>query len=89
MPYFGSPAGRATPRGRRCPISRAADSALSLPWIRFSVNSMPRSPLIVPGAALRGLVAPIMSRTTFQVSSGPSMAARTTGPRDMKVTSSA
>ena len=33
---------------------------------------MPRSPRIVPGAASRGLVAPIIVRTTFQVSSGPS-----------------
>ena len=30
--------------------------------------SMPRSPRIVPGAASRGLVAPISCRTTFQVS---------------------
>ena len=33
---------------------------------------MPRSPLIVPGAASRGFVEPINVRTTFHVSSGPS-----------------
>ena len=44
----------------------------SLPCTRFSVNRMPRSPRIVPGAALRGLVAPIIVRTTSHVSSGPS-----------------
>ena len=54
------------------PISRWADSSESEPCTRFSVNSVPRSPRIVPGAASRGLVAPIIVRTTFHVSSGPS-----------------
>ena len=53
----------------------------SLPWTRFSVRSMPRSPRIVPGAASRGFVAPIIVRTTFQVSSGPST---TTGAADSR-----
>ena len=63
------------------PISRCADSNESLPCTRFSVNKMPRSPRIVPGAALRGLVAPITVRTTSHVSSGPSKTRATTGPR--------
>ena len=46
---------------------------------RFSVTSRPRSPRIVPGAALRGLVAPVMVRTTSQVWSGPLTTIATTG----------
>ena len=45
-------------------------------------------PRMVPGSALRGLVAPIMPRTTSQVSSGPSITMATTGPRLMNVTRS-
>ena len=47
-------------------------SAESEPCIRFSDVSMARSPRIVPGAASAGFVAPIIARTTCQVSSGPS-----------------
>ena len=43
---------------------------------------------MVPGAASRGLVVPIMVRTTFQVSSGPSTTNTRAGERPMKATSS-
>ena len=69
-------------------VSRSADAAESLPWTRFSVNRMPRSPRIVPGSAWRGLVAPTIVRTTSQVSSGPSRTMATTGPRLMNATRS-
>ena len=54
--------------GKKISISRAADSALSEPWMRFSVSSTARSPRIVPGGASAGLVGPISVRTIFQVS---------------------
>ena len=38
--------------GKKMAISRAADSAESDPWTRFSVSSVPRSPRIVPGRRL-------------------------------------
>ena len=78
-----------TDSGRKCRSRAAADSSESLPCTRFSVNKMPRSPRIVPGAALRGLVAPIIVRTTSHVSSGPSSTIATTGPRLMNATRSA
>ena len=37
--------------GKNSAISRAADSGPSLPWTRFSVSSIARSPRTVPGAA--------------------------------------
>ena len=57
--------------GKNNAISRAADSGPSLPWTRFSVSSIARSPRTVPGAASCGLVAPINVRTTFHAF-GPS-----------------
>ena len=46
------------------------------------------SPRIVPGAASRGFVDPIMARTTLKVSAGPSSTSTTAGPRLMKRTRS-
>ncbi len=42
---------------------------------------------MVPGAAWAGLVAPVMSRTTSQLPSGPSTTMARRGERVMKVTS--
>ena len=67
----------------------AADAAESEPCTRFSVKIVPKSPRIVPGAAERGLVVPIIARTISHVSSGPSTTSATTGLRDMNATSSA
>ena len=44
--------------GKKIAISRAADSAESEPWTRFSVSSVPRSPRIVPGGGLGGVGRP-------------------------------
>ena len=44
--------------GKNSSISRAADSALSEPWTRFSVSSSARSPRIVPGRRLGGIGRP-------------------------------
>ena len=49
--------------GKKIRISRSAEASESLPWIRFSVRSRPKSPRIVPGAAAAGSVAPMRSRT--------------------------
>ena len=78
----------ATRAGKKIPISRAADSAESEPWTRFSESVLPRSPRIVPGGASAGFVAPIMVRTICQVSGGPSTTSSSEGDRVMKVTSS-
>jgi hypothetical protein len=51
-------------------------------------HSMARSPRMVPGAASAGLVAPIIVRTTFQVSPGPSTTASSAGERVMNDTRS-
>ena len=45
-------------------------------------------PRIVPGAASRGLVAPISVRTTFHVPRAPSTTIATSGPRVMNATRS-
>lgn len=74
--------------GKKIPISLSADSGPSLPCTKFSVNSMPKSPRIVPGAASDGLVTPINVRTTFQVSLGPSTTSNMAGPLVMKDTKS-
>ena len=46
----------------------AAFSSLSDAWMMFSCELMPKSPRIVPGAALRELVAPVSARTTATTS---------------------
>ena len=68
-------------------ISRCAASTLSLPWIRFIWRLMPKSPRIVPGAACRPLVGPIIVRITV-TASGPSTTNATTGPAVMNDSSS-
>src|SRR4051794_23653710 len=65
--------------GNQILISRSADSGESEPWTRFSRLDSDRSPRIVPGAALRPSVAPLMARTTSTASS-PSSTAATSGP---------
>src|SRR5690606_3186993 len=42
------PCGHGQSSGKKIPISRSALARLSLPWTRFSVNKMPRSPRMVP-----------------------------------------
>ncbi len=74
--------------GKKMPISRSADSRESEPCTRFSVNSVPRSPRMVPGSASSGLVVPIIERTAFQVSPGPSSTNTRAGERPMNSTSS-
>src|SRR4051794_18352548 len=52
------------PSGNQIASSRSAASGLSLPWTRLAEREMPKSPRMVPGAALRPSVAPTRLRTT-------------------------
>ena len=56
----------------------AAFSGESEAWTMFSCPLMPKSPRIVPGVALRALVAPVMARTTATAST-PFIAITITG----------
>ena len=83
----GLSAGLESQDGKNRASSRSADPGESLPWIRFSVTSMARSPRIVPGAEAAGSVAPISARTTA-TASRPDTRATTTSPPVMNLTSS-
>ena len=65
--------------GNQSAISRVADSLLSEPCTRFSRFDSDRSPRMVPGAALRPSVAPLIARTT-SIASSPSSTSATSGP---------
>ena len=68
-----------TRSGNQSAISRFADSAESEPCTRFSRLDSAKSPRMVPGAALRPSVAPLIARTTSMASS-PSITMATEGP---------
>jgi RNA polymerase sigma factor (sigma-70 family) len=74
--------------GKKIAISRSAASGLSLPWTKFSVSSIPKSPRIVPGAASLGSVTPINVLTTLHVSLGPSTMSNIALPLVINVTKS-
>ena len=68
--------------------SLTAASAESDPCTKFSATVTPKSPLMVPGAALAGSVAPIIDLTIAQLSSGPVTSITTDGDRVMNSTNS-
>ena len=76
----------AAPRTRRRRTAAAASDE-SEPWTMLAPTSIARSPLIEPGAASSGLVAPITCRAAV-TASGPSSTIATSGPEVMNSTSS-
>src|SRR6185312_14315028 len=72
---------------KKSATSRAADSGESEPCTMFAPTSTAKSPLMEPGAASSGLVAPITWRAALTASI-PSSAIATIGPEVMKSTRS-
>ena len=78
---------RASPCPNQSAVSRSPFSGESLPWMTFLPVTMAWSPLIVPGSAASGLVAPISLRAEA-TTPAPSQTMATTGPEQMYETRS-
>lgn len=74
-----------SPGAKNLLISVAASSAEDEAWMMFSWFDMAKSPRIVPGAAWRPLVTPVIERTTF-IASTPSSTITITGEAVIEAT---